>query len=118
MWAPLIVIDQPSIEIGLQLVDCAVDFLAEGHSVEFVQNSAMEALANAVIRHDDFGAPVFTPSLGEGIMVSPSGTNGALGAQRCGQAANRRWAASPSSLHGRPLRLSRMRRERGSVDVV
>jgi hypothetical protein len=24
----------------------------------------------------------------------------------------------PSSLHGRPLRLSRMRRERGSVDVV
>ena len=48
MWAPLIVVDQPSIEIGLQLVDCAVDFLAEGHPVEFVQNSAMEALANAV----------------------------------------------------------------------
>ena len=48
MWAPLIVVDQPSIEICLQLVDCAVDLLAEGHPVEFVQNSAMEALANAV----------------------------------------------------------------------
>src|SRR5215471_18911009 len=39
-------------------------------------------------------------------------------AQRCGQAADRRWAASPSSLHGRPLRLARMRCERGSVGVV
>ena len=48
MWARLIVVDQPSIEIRLQLVDCAVDLLAEGHPVEFVQNSAMEALANAI----------------------------------------------------------------------
>ena len=50
-------------------------------------------------------------------MVSPSG-HGASGTQRCGQAADRRWAASPSSLHGRPLRLARMRCERGSVGVV
>jgi hypothetical protein len=42
----------------------------------------------------------------------------APGARRCGQAADRQWAESPSSLHGRPLRLSRMRPERGSVDVV
>jgi hypothetical protein len=34
MWAPLILVNQPSIEIRLQLVDCAVDLLAEGHSVE------------------------------------------------------------------------------------
>ena len=50
-------------------------------------------------------------------MVSPSWT-GAPGARRCGQAVDRQWAESPSSLHGRPLRLSRMRRERGSVDLV
>jgi hypothetical protein len=51
----------------------------------------------------------------DGVMVSPSG---APGARRCGQAADRQWAESPSSLQGRPLRLSPMRRERGSVDVV
>src|SRR5215469_7966949 len=43
---------------------------------------------------------------------------GASGTQRCGQAADKPWAASPSSLHGRPLRLARMRCERGSVGVV
>src|SRR5215469_2894271 len=43
---------------------------------------------------------------------------GASGAQRCGQAADKPWAESPSSLRGRPLRLARMRCERGSVGVV
>jgi hypothetical protein len=43
---------------------------------------------------------------------------GRPGARRCGQAVDRQWAESPSSLHGRPSRLSRMRRERGSVGVV
>jgi Transposase len=49
--------------------------------------------------------------------MSPSGPGGP-GARRCGQAVHRQWAESPSSLHGRLLRLSRLRRERGSVDVV
>src|SRR4029077_17921817 len=52
-----------------------------------------------------------------GIGGAPRG-HGAPGARRCGQAADRQWVESPSSLHGRPLRPSRMRRERGSVDVV
>jgi hypothetical protein len=38
--------------------------------------------------------------------------------QRCGQAADKPWAESPSSLHGCPLRLARMRCERGLVGVV
>src|SRR5262249_1401195 len=42
----------------------------------------------------------------------------APGAQRCGQAADKPWAESPSSLHGRPLRLARIRCQRGSAGVV
>ena len=49
-------------------------------------------------------------------MVSPSGTRGSGSTKvRAGRPDR---AESPSSLHGRPLRPSRMRRERGSVDVV
>lgn len=50
-------------------------------------------------------------------MVSHLGV-GAPGARKCGQAADRPRAESPGPLHGRPSRLSRMRRQPGSVDVV
>ena len=51
--------------VGLQLVDRLVDLLAEGDPVEFVEDGAMEALANTIIRHDDFGALMFGPFLRE-----------------------------------------------------
>jgi hypothetical protein len=59
MGALLVVVDDPSIEIGLQLVDCAVDLLAERHAVELVEHGAVEALADAVVlRAFRFGAAV------------------------------------------------------------
>ena len=48
MGALFVVLDEPDVEIGLQLVDCQIDLLAERNSVELVQDSAMETLANAV----------------------------------------------------------------------
>jgi hypothetical protein len=48
MGALFVVFDEPDVEIGLQLVDRLVDFLAERNSVELVQDRAMETLANAV----------------------------------------------------------------------
>ena len=103
----IIIFGDPGIEVGLQLVDPPVNFLSECDPIELVQDGAVKALADAVIRHDDFGARVSAAFLRKRVMVSPSGTR-APGAQRCGQAADRSWAASPSSLHGRPLRLVRM----------
>src|SRR6516165_9002631 len=46
--APLVVVDEPGVEVALQLVDRAVDLLAEGNPVELVEDGAMEALANAI----------------------------------------------------------------------
>src|SRR5215471_2123001 len=48
MWSPIIVLDQPCIQIGLQLVDTAVDGFAERDPIELIQDSAMEALANSI----------------------------------------------------------------------
>src|SRR6202035_2244531 len=48
MGPPLVIVDEPSIEVILQLVDRPIDLLAEGDPVELVQHSAMEALADAV----------------------------------------------------------------------
>src|SRR5207237_8498915 len=48
MGSSLIVFGDPGIEVGLQLVDRAIDLLAEGDAVELVQHGAMEALADAV----------------------------------------------------------------------
>ena len=44
----LVVFGDPSIKVGLQLVDGAIDLLAEGDAVKLVQDGAMEALAAAV----------------------------------------------------------------------
>ena len=48
MWPLLIVLDQPFIEIRLQLVDCAIDLLAERDAVELVKQRAMEAFTDSV----------------------------------------------------------------------
>ena len=59
MGALLIVVDDPRIEIGLQLVDRAVDLLVERYPVELVEHGAVEALADAVgLRAFGLGATV------------------------------------------------------------
>ena len=59
MRSPIIVVDEPTIEIGLQLVDCVIDLLAERDPIEFIQDSAMKALADAVgLRALGLGAAV------------------------------------------------------------
>jgi len=45
----MVVLDQPGIEISLQLIDAAVDLLAERNPVKLVQDSAMEALTTACL---------------------------------------------------------------------
>jgi hypothetical protein len=52
----LVVLDQPAIQIGLQLVDRAVDLLAERDAVELVKQRAMKALADPIIRYVILGA--------------------------------------------------------------
>ena len=59
----MVVFDEPSVEIGLPLVERAIDLFAERKPVELVEHGPVEPLADAVIWHDDFGAPVFAPSL-------------------------------------------------------
>src|SRR5215472_8720631 len=77
LMGPLLVVSgDPRIKVGLQLVDRAVDLFAKRHPVELIQNSAMEALADSIIGHDDFGALVSAPSSAKRVMVSPSGTRG------------------------------------------
>jgi len=59
MGSPLVVVDEPDVEVGLQLVDRLVDLLAEGDPVEFVEDGAMEALANTIgLRAFGLGAAV------------------------------------------------------------
>ena len=44
----LVVLDQPAIQIGLQLVERAIDLFAERDAVELVEQRAMETLADAI----------------------------------------------------------------------
>ena len=56
---PIIVVDQPGVEIGLQLVDRAIDLLAERDPVKLVQDRAMEAFADSIrLRALGLGAAV------------------------------------------------------------
>src|SRR5215469_13783575 len=48
MRSRFIVLAQPGVKIGLQLVERAVDLLAERHSIELVERRLVEALADAV----------------------------------------------------------------------
>src|SRR5215467_6864764 len=60
LMGPLLVVSgDPRIKVGLQLVDRAVDLFAERHPVEFIQNGAMEALADSIcLRALGLGAAV------------------------------------------------------------
>jgi hypothetical protein len=48
MWPRLIVLLDPAIQVGLQLIDRTVHLLAEGDTVELVKHGFVEALADAV----------------------------------------------------------------------
>src|SRR5262249_48688631 len=66
----MVVLDQPGIEISLQLVDAAVDLLAERDTIELIQYSAMEALTDSVrLRALGLGAAVIYVLDGEVELV-------------------------------------------------
>ena len=44
----LVVFGDPRIKVGLQLVDRTIHLLAEGDTVEFVENGFVEAFADAI----------------------------------------------------------------------
>ena len=48
MWAYFVVLADPGIEIGLQLIDGTIHLLAERDTIEFVQHGLVEALTDAV----------------------------------------------------------------------
>ena len=52
MWPLLIVLVDPQIEIGLQLVDRTIDLLAERDTVELIERGFVEALADAASLRD------------------------------------------------------------------
>ena len=59
MGALLVVFGDPDIKVGLQLVDGAIDLLAERHPVELIQHGAMKALADSIgLRAFGLGAAV------------------------------------------------------------
>jgi hypothetical protein len=66
MWPLVIVFGDPSIKVGLQLVDRPIDLLAERDPVELVQDSAVEALADTIgLRALGLGAGVIDVLDGE-----------------------------------------------------
>ena len=78
MGSDLVELAHPEIEVGLEVVDRGVDFLAEGDPVELIEHGLVEALDDAVIRYEIGGAALSGYSReGNGDMVSPSGTRGA-----------------------------------------
>ena len=44
----IVVVIDPKVQILLQLIDVLIDFLAECHLIELLQNGFVEALADAV----------------------------------------------------------------------
>ena len=48
MWAYFVVLADPGIEIGLQLIDGTIHLLAECDTIEFVQHGLVEAPTDAV----------------------------------------------------------------------
>ena len=48
MRAPFIVLSNPGIEIGLQLLDTGIDTLAEGDLIELVQHRLVKAFADTI----------------------------------------------------------------------
>ena len=59
MWPLLIVLADPQIEIGLQLVDRTIHLFSERDTVELVEHGLVEALTDAIgLRALGFGARV------------------------------------------------------------
>ena len=59
MGPMLVILGDPRIKVGLQLVDGVIDLLAERHPIELVQDGAMEALADSIgLRALGLGAAV------------------------------------------------------------
>ena len=59
MRAPFIVLSNPGIEIGLQLLDTGIDTLAEGDLIELVQHRLVKAFADTIgLRASCLGAAV------------------------------------------------------------
>ena len=58
MWPLLIVLADPQIEVGLQLVDRTIHLFAERDTLELVQHRSVKALADAVGWALGFGARV------------------------------------------------------------
>jgi hypothetical protein len=59
MWPPFVVVDKPSVEIGLKLLDGPIDLFAERHPVELVEQRPMETLADSIcLRAFGLGAAV------------------------------------------------------------
>jgi hypothetical protein len=82
MGSLLVVVDEPDVEVGLQLLDRLVDLLSEGDPVEFVEDGAMEALANTIgLRAFGLGAAVVDVLDGQIELVLV-----ALGAAKLGAA--------------------------------
>ena len=95
MQSPVIVVDQPGVEVGLQLVDRVVDLLTEGNPVELVEDGAMEALANAIgLRALGLGAAVVDVLNGEIELVFV-----ALGAAKLGAAIGQHATAGCRARH-------------------
>src|SRR5262249_20027470 len=107
MRPPLVVVDEPGVEIGLQLFDGAINLFAERHPVELVEQRAVETLADSIIRHDDFGAPGICRFLGEtgyGEPIWDTGRREHKGVGRPptdpGLRARTRYMAAPCDLPG------------------
>ena len=67
----LVVFGDPSIKVGLQLVDRAVDLFTERHPVEFIQDGTMEALTNSIrLRALGLGTAVINVLDGEIELIS------------------------------------------------
>src|SRR6516162_4450587 len=78
----LVVLGNPSIKVGLQLVDRAVDLFPEHHPVELIQDGAMEALTNSIrLRALGLGTAVINVLDGEIELIFV-----ALGAAKFGAA--------------------------------
>jgi len=59
MWAVLIVVRHPRIEIGLQLFQCPIDLLPKRDPIELIQHGIMEALADPI----GLGMPCLGPGV-------------------------------------------------------
>src|SRR5215467_1820840 len=92
-----IVLDEVLVEYSLHLHEGLKPSASAFHAEMLVEQSAVQALDNPIIRHDDFGAPVSAAFFGKRVMVSPSGTRGRRERNWWGQAADKPWAESPIS---------------------